>query len=181
MLKKTFWVFIAGAIFFGCMPPEIPKEALQLADESPARRKLESRRFETQDERALFDATRAVLKELEFNVDASSKELGLIAASKKEKVHNVGEMAASAAVAVISSALSFPTSVPYSKDQLLRVSVVTKLAADDHGIAVRVTFQRVVWDTEGQVAKSELLEDLSMYQNFFGKLAKAVALEAHEF
>ena len=163
------------------MPQQIPKEALQLTEESPARRKLETRRFETKDEQALLDAAGAVVKDLGFTIDVTSKELGLVAASKSESAKNIGEMATAAAVAVITTALSFPTSMPYSKNQLIRASIVTRRAENGNGTAVRLTLQRVVWDTEGNVAKSELLEGPAAYQDFFGKLAKALALDAHEF
>jgi hypothetical protein len=181
MLRKIFPLFVAVVLSSGCMPDQIPKEALQLTEESSARRKLETRRFETKDEQALLDAAGAVLKDLGFTIDATVKELGLIAGSKQDSPYNIGGMATSAAVAVISSALSFPTSMPYSKDQMIRASVVTRLAEDGNSTAVRITFQRVVWDTEGKVAKSELLEGPVEYQTFFQKLAKALALDAHEF
>jgi hypothetical protein len=180
VLRKIFPLLVVVVLIFGCMPEQIPKEALQLTEESAARRSLETRRFETKDEQALLDAAAGIVKDLGFTIDATSKELGLIAGSKKESPFNIGGMATSAAVAVISSALSFPTSMPYSKDQMIRVSVVTRLAEGGNSTAVRVTFQRVVWDTEGKVAKSELLEGPAEYQAFFEKLAKALALDAHE-
>ena len=181
MVRTTFSFFIAVAVIPACMPPQIPREALQLTEESPARRKLQTRRFETKDEQALLDAVGGVVQDLGFTIDATSKELGLVAASKSESAKNIGEMATSAAVAVISTALQFPTSIPYSKDQLIRASIVTRRAENDNGTAVRLTLQRVVWDTEGNVAKSELLEGPAAYQNFFDKLAKALVLDAHEF
>jgi hypothetical protein len=181
MSAKTLLLFVVFVILAGCMPLEIPKEALQLTEESSARHKLETRRFETKDEQALLDAATVIVKDLGFTIDATSKELGLIAGSKKESPYNIAGMATSAAVAVISSALSFPTSMPYSKDQMIRASVVARPVEDGNSTAVRITFQRVVWDTEGKVAKSELLEGPVEYQTFFQKLAKALALDAHEF
>ncbi len=162
------------------MPGEIPKETLQFTEASPARRKLESRSFETKDEAALIAAGAAVLKELGFTLDARSNDLGLLAASKRGSAYNVGEIAASAATAVLSQALSFPTSLPFSKDQSIRTSLVTRPEPAAGRTVVRVTFQRVVWDSEGRVSKSELLQDPAAFREFFAKLAKAAGLEAHE-
>lgn len=176
--------YIAGLIFAAllssCMPPEIPKEALLLTEENPARRRLQSRRFDTKDEKALLAATSAVLKGLGFTIDQESAQLGLIAGSKKEDPHDFGGMATSAAVAVITSALSVPTTVPYSKERLVRASVATIRTENGAGTTVRLTLQLVIWNTEGKVAKSELLEAPAVYREFFDRLAKAAALEAHE-
>jgi len=180
MSGKILALLMAAALLPACLPPEIPKEALQLTEENPARRKLQSRRFDTKDEKALLTATSAVLKDLGFSIDQESAPLGLIAGSKKEDPYNIGGMATSAAVAVITSALSVPTTVPYSKERLIRASVATSRAENGDSTTVRFTLQLVVWDTEGKVAKSELLEDPTAYRAFFDKLAKAAALEAHE-
>ena len=181
MLRQSLLVFIAVATVSGCALQQIPKEALQLSQESPALRKLQTRRFETEDEQALLSASTAVLQDLGFTIDESETKLGLVAGSKKESAYNVGEIAASAAVAIITTALRFPQAMPISKERLVRASVVTRLGENDKSVAVRVTFQRVVWDTEDKVAKSELLEDPETYRVFFEKLSKAVSLEPREF
>jgi len=178
-MRKQIFAFVAGALLAGCMPSEIPKETLQFAEETPARRRLESRSFATGDEAKLLSDGAAVLKELGFTVDVRSDELGFIAASKKGSAYNVGEIAASAATAVITQVVGLGGSMPpYSKDQSLRAALVA--APGDGALVVRITLQRVVWDTEGRVSKSELLSDPAPYTEFFTKLAKASGLEAHE-
>jgi hypothetical protein len=181
MSGKIFALLMAATLLSACLPPEIPKEALLLTEESPARRRLQSRRFETKDEQALLTATSAVLKDLGFTIDQESPALGLITGSKKEEPYNIGGMATSAAVAVISSALSVPTTVPYSKERLIRASVVTGRQENGNSTAVRLTLQLVVWNTEGKIAKSELFEEPGAYRAFFDKLSQSTSLEAHEF
>lgn len=44
---------------------------------------------------------------------------------------------------------------------------------------VRVTFQRVIYNTAGQITLAEQIVDPVIYQEFFEKLSKAVFLEAH--
>ena len=163
------------------MPGEIPKETLQFADETPARRRLESRSFETRDEAKLLGDGAAVLKELGFTVDTRSDELGFVGATKKGSAYNVGEIAASAATAVVSQVIGLGLSMPpYSKDQSLRAALVATPADSGGALVVRITLQRVVWDTEGKVSKSELLSDPAPYTEFFAKLAKTSGLDAHE-
>jgi hypothetical protein len=45
---------------------------------------------------------------------------------------------------------------------------------------VRVTFQRIIYNTAGQVTKAEQIKDVKVYQKFYEKLSQAVFLEAHE-
>ena len=45
---------------------------------------------------------------------------------------------------------------------------------------VRVTFQRIVFDTTGQITRAEQINDPAIYRQFYDKLSKSVFLEAHE-
>lgn len=56
---------------------------------------------------------------------------------------------------------------------------LVKANADGGKSTVRVTFQRIVINTAGQVTSAEQIKDVEVYQEFFDKLSKAVFLEAH--
>ena len=45
---------------------------------------------------------------------------------------------------------------------------------------VRVTFQRIIFDTAGQITRAEQSNDPAIYRQFYEKLSKSVFLEAHE-
>jgi len=67
------------------------------------------------------------------------------------------------------------------RHEKLRASVVTRpIGERGESVAVRVTFQRIVWDNQGRITIMEGLDEPEYYQEFFAKLSKAVFLEAHE-
>ncbi len=51
---------------------------------------------------------------------------------------------------------------------------------DSGQCTVRVTFQRVIYNTQRQVTRREQINDPVLYQQFFDKLSQAVFLEAHD-
>lgn len=169
---KALSVLLSG-ILAGCA--SIPKDALRLSPESLQERQLQTRRFETQNEANLLSASAALLQDLGFTIDKSETSLGVIAASKDRSAVEAGQVVAAVLVALL---LGAP--VPYDEKQKMRVSVVTRPLGDGKSTAVRVTFQRIVWNTAKQVSKAERLNDPEIYQEFFSKLSKAVFLEAHQ-
>ncbi len=159
----------------GCQT--IPEDALALSPESLEQRSLQTRRYDNTSEPDLLIASAGVIQDLGFNIDESETELGVIVGSKDRDATEAGQIAGAILVAALTG-----TAVPIDKNQKLRVSLVVKPA--ESGIKgsylVRVTFQRIVWNTQNQVSKIEALDDPEYYQGFFDRLSKAVFLEAHK-
>lgn len=65
---------------------------------------------------------------------------------------------------------------------LLRQDLKSMLAvqAGSGESVVRVTFQRLIFDTAGNITLAEQINDPAIYRDFYEKLSKSVFLEAHE-
>lgn len=168
-------LFFSAVMLFGCAQ-KIPKEALQLTPESLRLRQLQTRRFDSKNEQALLVGGAGVLQDLGFTLDEAETELGVIVASKDRSAVEAGQVIGS----VILMALT-GVETSWDKKQKIRASLVTRPAGtEDESTLVRVTFQRIVWDTEGKISKTEPLDEPEFYQEFFAQLSKAVFLDAHE-
>lgn len=165
---------LSAMILAGC-EQGIPKEALQLSPDSLERRQAQTRVFETEDEKQLLSASAALLQDLGFTLDESEVDLGVIVGSKDRDAVETGQVVTSIAVAVL-----LGTALPWDRNQKIRASVVTRDLDERQGYAVRLTMQRIVWNTQGQISKTEPLDEPEMYQEFFDRLSKSVFLEAHE-
>jgi hypothetical protein len=153
----------------------VPKAALQLSADSLQRRQVQTRVFETTDEAELLSASAALLQDLGFTLDESEVGLGVIVASKDRDATEVGQVVGSVAMAVL-----FGAHVPVDDEQKIRAALVTRRLKERDGYAVRLTMQRIVWNTDGKVSKTEPLDDAQMYAEFFDRLSKSVFLEAQE-
>jgi hypothetical protein len=162
-------VILCAAGIAGCTTT-VPRDALMLAPQSIERRQMQTRQYPTSDEAKILQASAGLLQDVGFTLDSSRSSLGLICASKDRGAVEGGQVAG----AVVMAAL-FGVSTPIDQKQKIRVSIVTFPTGSQ--IAVRVTFQRIVWNSYGQVSRLELLDDAKMYEEFFDKLSKAVFLE----
>ena len=155
----------------GCVQP-VPPDALALSPESFRLRQMQTRRFDTRDEQTLLQASLGVLQDLGFEVDESESRLGVIVASKVRDATDAGQIAGSIIIGILAD-----ERIPIDVEQKIRASVVTRsLSARE--TAVRVTFQRTVWNDRGQISRNESLEQPELYNEFFYKLSKSVFLEA---
>ena len=152
----------------------IPKEALILTPETLATRQIQTRKYETNDEAKILSACIEHLQDLGFILAESETKLGVIVATKSRTAVEAGQVVAALIVGVIIGA-----PVPWEKDQQFTACVVTR-PVGENSIIVRVTFQRIVWNTNNMVTKREALMDPIQYQEFFSKLSKSIFLEAHE-
>ncbi|UKJ77872.1 hypothetical protein [Azospirillum brasilense] len=174
-MKKTIAATLAAAFLMSGCQQTIPKEALQLSHESLQQRQMQTRRFDTSEEAKLLQASAAVIQDLGFTIDESTVPAGLIVGSKDRDATEAGQVAGAVVMAVLfgTNAMQFDTK------QKIRVSLVTR-PIDDQKTAVRVTFQRIVWNNHNVVSKIEGLTDPTMYQQFFDKLSQSVFLTANE-
>ena len=167
-------IIIISLFSVGCAV-KIPPEALIWTQETLKERQLQTRRFDTSDETMVLQSVAGLLQDLGFNIDESETKLGIIVASKDRDATDGGQVVAAVIVALLGGG-----AMPIDSNQKLRASVVTFPASGGESMNVRVTFQRVVWNTQGQVTKSEGLKDPEFYKEFFEKLSKSIFLEAHE-
>lgn len=175
-MRKLLFLFLLSTIFaMGCQQT-IPKDALTLSPQSLAERQMQTRKYETKDEIKILTACAGLLQDMGFNIDESETKLGLLYASKMRSATNGGQIAGAIILGILTGAV-----MPVDKDQKMMASIVTRPVGEQgEYIAVRVTFQRIVWNTNRQVTKSESLIDPKIYQEFFDKLSKAIFLEGQE-
>ena len=173
------WNFIwLGAFLIACQN-HIFKEALTLSPESLKERKLQTRIFDDIDEKKLLAASAAVLQDLGFTIDETETRCGLIVCSRDRDVTETAQMVLSVTLEILSLLVGAPTSIPYDTKQKVLASLVTA-PAENRGIAVRITFQQIVWNSDGKISKNEQINDSQIYQEFFSKLSKSIFLAAHE-
>jgi len=170
------FLLVASVYLAGCQQKGIPKEALMPTYVTTEQRSLQTRQYDTLNEKEILAATAGVLQDLGFTLEESETDLGLITANKARDATESGQVAGAVFMTVM-----FGTQFVHDKEQKIRVSVVTKKALEgSKKTNVRVTFQRLIWDNRGILTKMETLEDPEMYQGFFEKLSKAVFLEGNK-
>jgi hypothetical protein len=165
--------FLVSAFLVACHS-SIPDDALRLNGESLKQRQIQTRSYQTDDETKVLTACAALLQDLGFNIDESEPRLGTITGSKNRSAVSAGQVIGSVIAAF------FGVNVPWDRSQNMRVSVVTMPVEEKKIILVRVTFQRIVWNTAGQISKREGLTEPGIYQEFFARLSKSLFLQAQE-
>lgn len=152
----------------------IPERALELPPQSIEDRRLQTRRFDGIGEAELLAACAGVLQDLGFDIDESEADLGILVASKMRSARDLRQTTFAMLLDLFTN-----VDIDTDKEQQIRASLVTR-PADEGGDShkVRVTFQRIVWNTGNDVSRREMLNEPELYQEFFDRLSKSVFLEA---
>lgn len=170
-------ICLTGSI--GCTRSMVEPEHLSLTPQTMAKRQLQTRVFDTDDEARVLAGIAAVLQDIGFLIDESEVELGLIVGSKERSAIQPPEVVAAVAINIAMQVLTGSSpDIGWDERQTMRVSVVTTPAGETKGTAVRVTFQRVVFTNKGGISKKEPLGSAEIYQEFYAKLSKALFLRA---
>ncbi len=187
------WLMIMALIVAGC---ESTKHGLRLTPDTLQNRVLQTRKYEGISEADLLSASTGVIQDLGFIIDESETNIGLIVGSKDRDASDAEQRIGQALVATTSFLAAIVVGVitkgesgkgliyvpPVDDYQKLWASIVIRPTSedDDKTHYVRVTFQRIVWDTEDEIARLQNLNEPEMYQKFFDLLSKSVFLEGQK-
>ena len=174
VIKPAFTVFNSLVLVLyitGC-ETTAPENALKWNEGTMQSRQMQSRYFETADEKKILRGCALLLQDLGFNLTASESAVGLINAQKDRTAVETDQV-----VGKVLAAIFLETDVQIDARQKIQASIVTR--PQKGKIIVRATFQRIVYDDRGYVSKQEPLNEPSYYQEFFDRLAKSLFLTAH--
>lgn len=162
------------SLTYGCA--SVPKDAFKLNPTSLQDRQLQSRQFQTLDNKLLLSAGIGVLQDMGYSIDESNTTLGVLTASKQADAKNGGQIAGAVLLALLTG-----TVTPTDKEQKIRICLVIQAALEDKASSVaRITIQRVVWNTQGAISRVESINAPELYQAFYDKLSKATFLQANQ-
>ena len=194
--RRMVMPLVAAALILaacGCGGGGLPVHLLRLTPESLQNRALQTRQFEGISEAGLFSAATGVVQDLGFIIDESETSLGLIVGSKKRDapadatqrlVQVFGTAAWWIGAAMIAALGADPDIgvIPVDDYQKLWVSICIRpeSESDETTHNVRVTFQRIVWNTDDEIARNQSLDEPEFYQKFFDLLSKSAFLEWQE-
>jgi len=154
----------------------IPKDAFKLSPTSLEDRQMQSRKFDTLDQKRLLAAGAGVLQDLGYNIDEANTTLGVLTASRKADAKDTRQIVALVALGILTG-----TPVAWDEKQKINLCLVITPSLDDPKASVaRITMQRIIWNSQGTLSRVESIKAPELYQAFFDKLSKAVFLEANQ-
>ena len=182
-------------LLLGCVQTPKPEDFFQLTPESLRSRALQTRVFETTNEKELLSASAAVLQDLGFQIEESEVEMGILRAAKERSAREFWQEFWQGVILILSLAASAGGSnaiqiMPVDLHQQIGATLATRpLEGDDSRYTVRIFFHRTLWKGDGRSGdqyippganRMEMVSDGKIYQQFFAKLSKGLFLEAHE-
>ncbi len=190
--KRLWWLLflILGGLLSGCVAMPKAEDFFKLTPESAKHRALQTRMFETSNEKELLSASAAVLLDLGFQVEESSTEVGVLRAAKERSAREYGQEILQVFIFLLGSFSGKAFIVPVDLHQQINATLVTRRSESDSSrFSVRIHFYRMVWKGDGNSGdqnippgqqRLEMIYDGKIYQQFFAKLSKSVFLEAHK-
>ena len=194
---RSQWLLlpIFGSLLSGCVQMPTVESFFELSPESVQHRALQTRMFETSDEKELLSASVAVLQDLGFQLEESSTAVGVLRAAKERSAREYGQEILQSFVFMLSlvatafAGESVIMIIPVDIHQQMNATLVTRRSEiDTSRFSVRIIFHRSIWKGEGYsgdhrippgLQSLEMICDGEIYQRFFAKLSKSVFLEAH--
>lgn len=174
-MGRAILLLLPALVLAGCSHT-IPPEALQLQPEALALKQSQTRRFDGIAETDLLAACAGVIQDMGFTLDESETDLGVLVSSKDRSAVKPAQAVAAILIAGLGGGVT-----PIDDKQKIRASIVSRPISDNNNAHyVRITFQRIVWLSNGQISTQESVEESEIYEEFFSRLSKSIFLEAHK-
>lgn len=173
-----------GGLLTGCVTAhKLPDDALRLPESSLEIRSLQSRSYLGQSEANILAASVAVLQDMEYNVDAIERPLGIITASKLADADSHPEQTALLfldLMCLLGGGDCQALSTASDKQLIMLTLVVLPSLANREEYVARVTLQRVVRDRMDRVKVRESIDEPGEYQQIFARLSKSIFLQVNQ-
>jgi hypothetical protein len=174
----------------GCVRTATPESFFELTPESAKHKAVETRLFETSNEKELLSASAAVLQDLGFQVEETEVSLGVLRAAKERSARQTGQEIFQGFFFLLGIIGGKAVIMPVDLHQQIGATLVIRRAGNDASrYSVRILFHRTVWKGDGNTGnqyippgeqRMETIYDEKIYQQFFAKLSKGLFLEAQQ-
>ncbi len=180
-MRKFLGIVFLPLLLLGCAT-SYPLDLFKISENSLQLRSLQTRIFDTLDEEKIITASAEALQDIGFTIDNSETKLGFMLGIKDVDATQKGQVVGAVFLDILSAAAGVSSNYYGQADavQKVKASIIIKSSNDEKQTAVRITFQRLVWNKMGLLSRVESIKDEEMYQAFFEKLSKSVFLEEHK-
>jgi hypothetical protein len=180
---KTKLLLLSTLFLVGCQA-SAPRDILRAPEESLKIRSMQSRGYDTRDEKKILSASASALQDMGFTLEDSETKLGLIVGVKEADATDKRQVALRTTGLILGAlagaVVAGDTYGDLDDVQKVRASLVATPGQSKKNTLVRITFQRIVWNKNKQISRMETLQDPKLYQGFFDRLSKSVFLEEHQ-
>jgi hypothetical protein len=143
-------------------------------------RVMQTRRFETLNEKRLLSAATQTFQDLGYTVSESSLESGVLVGSKIRDAEEGGQVAGQVVLTILMAALGSAHNPVWDKSQEIVLTLTTSPVENSKLTDVRVSFDRRLTNNHGHLWRTELIINDKIYQEFFEKFSKSAFLEANK-
>lgn len=172
-MKKTYIFILFTTIFLTACTVSYDN-FYKLDNQYLQRRQLETRFFETNNEKLILNASIQVLQDLGYIITESNTKLGIITGSKDREAGSAGQR-----VGAIFTAALLGAQPVYDVSQKIFVTLVSNKSNTKNGYNIRVEFATIIYNNVGSYRVERRLEP-EIYKEFYNKLSQSVFLTANE-
>lgn len=143
-------------------------------------RVMQTRRFDTLDEKRLLSAATQTFQDLGYTVSESSIEAGVLVGKKQRNAEEGGQIAGQVVLTLAFAVLGVINNPTWDRSQEIVLTLTTTPVENAEQTDVRVSFDRRLTNNHGHQWRTELIVDDKIYQEFFDKFSQSAFLEANK-